>query len=89
VYLFINAALAASDPPVRAAPISVAGHDMYRIAARASFCSYASVQGATGDGAHEEVTAAATVPGTGTPPGRLCDQTAEALARYLTAAGLP
>lgn len=88
VFLFINAALAADAPPTRATAVPVAGHVLYRTASRSGFCSYVSVQGATGDGQHEEVTAAATVSGSGQPPPDLCDQTAQALARYLTTAGL-
>jgi hypothetical protein len=89
VFLFINAAIAATAPPVRGTPVSVGGHDFYEITSRPGFCSYASVQGTTGDGKNEEVTAAATASGSAKPPGQLCDQTAQALARYLTAGGLP
>jgi hypothetical protein len=88
VFLFINAALAATAPPTRATPVSVGGHDVYQTASHPEFCSYVSVQGVTGDGQHEEVTAAATVPGGRQPPANLCDQTAQALARYLATAGL-
>jgi hypothetical protein len=88
VYLFINAALAAETPPSPGVPVTVGGHELYRITARAGFCSYASVQGRTDAGQHEEVTAQATVPAGGNAPQQLCDQTAEALARYLTTAGL-
>jgi hypothetical protein len=88
VFLFINAALAATAPPPRGTPESVGGHDLFEIASRPGFCSYASVEGTTGDGQHEEVTAAATAAGTGKPPAGLCDQTAQALALYLTTAGL-
>jgi hypothetical protein len=89
VFLFINVAIAASAPPAGGTPISVNGHRLYRIAARPRFCSYASVQGATGvDGQREELTAASTVPVSGKPPEHLCDQTVRALARYLSAAGL-
>ena len=88
LFLFINAAVAATAPPTPGTPVSVDGHDLYEIASHSGFCSYASVQGTTGNGKHEEVTAAATAPGNDKPPANLCAQTAQALALYLTAAGL-
>lgn len=89
VFLFINAARVAGAALSRGTSVAVGGHDLSEIASRPGFCSYASVQGAVGDdGEREEVTAAATVPGSGMPPEHLCDQTAQALARYLSTAGL-
>lgn len=88
VFLFINAALATTAPPAHSTPVSEAGHDLYEVESGSKFCSYASVQGTAGDGKHEEVTAAATVAGDAKTPANLCDQTARALALYLTTAGL-
>ena len=88
LFVFINAALATAAPPENGTPTAVGGHELFQTTARPGFCSYVSVQGTTGEGQHEEVTAAATTTGTAKPPAQLCDQTAQALARYLTAAGL-
>jgi hypothetical protein len=87
-FLFLNAALADEARAAPGTPITVGGHDLFRSAARAGFCSYASVQGSAADGFEEWVTATATARGSGAPPGDLCDDTAHALALYLTAAGL-
>lgn len=88
VFLFITASIATTVPPPRATRVTVGGHDLYEIASRPRFCSYVSVQGTAGDAHHEEITADATAQGRGKPPAQLCDQTARALALYLTSVGL-
>jgi hypothetical protein len=88
LFLFINVALAAAAPPDRGTPLDYGGHHLFKTASRPGFCSYVSVQGTTGDGHREEVSAAATTNGDGKPPATLCAQTAQALSLYLTAAGL-
>lgn len=87
VYLFINVAVA-SGRSAQGTPHTVGGHPLSEVAARPGFCSYVSQQGATPDGAHEEIAAAATTADSGKVPHALCGQTAQALAAYLTAAGL-
>jgi hypothetical protein len=88
VFLFLNAALASAAPPAHGTPITVGGHDLFETTSGPRFCSYVSVQGTTSDGRREEVSAAATTTGSDKPPAQLCEQTAQALARYLTTAGL-
>jgi len=88
-FLFINFAIVDTTRAVPGQSVRVAGHDLLQHAAQPRYCSYASAQGSTGDDVQEQVTASATAPGDGAPPPDLCQDTAAALARYLTAAGLP
>lgn len=87
-FLFINATLADEARAAPGTPITVGGQQLFRSAARAGFCSYASVQEPAAAGFVEWVTATATARGSGAPPHDLCDDTAQALALYLTTAGL-
>jgi hypothetical protein len=87
VFLFFNFAIAAAAHPAGARPSLVAGHQLYATASQPALCSTESTQGRTAAGKYEQVVASATVSGSA-PPSRLCRQTAQALARYLTAAGL-
>jgi hypothetical protein len=88
LFLFIDFVIADVAQPPGSTPTTVGGHRLSATSSQADFCSYASTQGTTTDGRYEQVTATATVAGSGAAPAQLCEQTAEALARYLTAAGL-
>jgi hypothetical protein len=87
-FLFLNIALVDTARAVPGETIRVDGHELQQTSVQPSFCSYASPQGSTGADLQEQVTATATAPGPGTPSADLCADTAAALARYLTAAGL-
>jgi hypothetical protein len=88
VFLFVNVSLVDTTRAVPGQSIRVGGHDLLQHAVQPRYCSFASAQGSTGDGVQEQVTATVTVPGPGAPPADLCQDTAAALARYLTVAGL-
>jgi hypothetical protein len=87
-FLFINFALVDTTRAVPGDSIRLGGHDLLQHAVQQRYCSYASAQGSTGDGLQEQVTATATATGDGAPPQDLCPDTAQALALYLSAAGL-
>jgi hypothetical protein len=87
-FLFINIALVDTTRAVPGDSIQLGGHDLLQHAVQPRYCSYASAQGSSGDGVQEQVTATATATGDGAPPANLCPDTAQALARYLSAAGL-
>jgi hypothetical protein len=88
LFLFVDFVITDVARPRGSTPTTVDGHDLYSRASRADFCSYVSTQGRTWDGRYEQVAATATVVGSRTAPAELCEQTSQALARYLTAAGL-
>jgi hypothetical protein len=88
-FLFVNFELAKGTRPPGATAVTVRGHRIYEIAAQPDYCAYTSVQGATAEGGrHERIAVSSTVVGSQAPPAQLCGQTAQALADYLTAAGL-
>lgn len=87
LFLFINVAVATAQAAL-GTPKTVDGHQIFEVESRPGLCSYESEQGETADGRHERITAAATTSADAKPPPELCAQTAEALAMYLTAAGL-
>jgi type 1 fimbria pilin len=87
LFLFFNFVVAAAPHPATATPDVVDGHQLYAVSTQPTFCSYESTQGRTADGRYEQVAASATG-ASGHVPADLCDQTAQALARYLGAAGL-
>jgi hypothetical protein len=89
VFLFFNFAVADTAQPSASAPVTVGGHQVFQTSARPDFCSFVSVQSTTADGRYEEVTATSTLRGGASVPQQLCEQTGQALAQYLTAAGLP
>jgi hypothetical protein len=86
-FLFFNFVIADAARPNGAHALTVDGHRLYETSAQPPLCSYVSTQGRTSSGRYEQVAASATTSGTH-PPAGLCDQTAQALARYLTAAEL-
>jgi hypothetical protein len=86
-FLFFNYVIAAAARPNGATLVTVDGHQLYETSAQPSLCSYVSTQGSTRDGRYEQVAASATTTAS-SPPAQLCQQTAQALARYLTAAQL-
>jgi hypothetical protein len=88
VLLFVNFAIADQAKPATATATTVLGHRLYSVESRPDFCSFVSTQGQTGDGRYEQVAAAATATDPDKPPGQLCAETGEVLARYLTTAGL-
>jgi hypothetical protein len=87
-FLFVNAEIATTARPPGATPVSVGGHRFFEITSQPNYCAYASAQAATDDGRYERLAVSSTVVDAQSPPARLCAQTAQALARYLTAAGL-
>jgi hypothetical protein len=88
LFLFLDIQIAGSARPRGSNPTTVEGHRLYETSAQGGYCTYVSNQGSTADGRHEQLSATSTVVGTATPPADMCGQTAQALARYLTAAGL-
>lgn len=86
-FLFFNYVIANAARPNGAKLVTVEGHQLYETSAQPNFCSYVSTQGSTRDGRYEQVAASATTT-LAKPPAQLCAQTAQALARYLTAAQL-
>ncbi|HKC26875.1 MAG TPA: hypothetical protein VKB75_02580, partial [Jatrophihabitans sp.] len=89
LFLFFNFAVADTAQPNASAPVTFGGHHLFQTTARPDFCSYVSVQSTTADGRYEQVAATSTLRGGATVPQELCQQTGQALAQYLTAAGLP
>ena len=88
VFLFFNYVIASSARPNGAHLMTVEGHQLYETSAQSNFCSYVSTQGTTRDGRYEQIAASATATSS-KPAAQLCEQTAQALARYVSAAGLP
>jgi hypothetical protein len=86
-FLFFNYVIVNAARPNGAQPKTVEGHQFYETSAQPTFCSYVSTQGTTRDGRYEQLAATATTTSS-KPPAQLCEQTAQALARYLSAAGL-
>lgn len=87
-FLFVNFELATTARPPGATAATVGGHRIYEIASQPGYCAYAAAEGATGHGWHERVAVSSTAVGSVPPPAQMCSQTAQALADYLTAAGL-
>lgn len=87
-FLFLTFAIADTARPAGSTATTVEGHRLYRTAARGNYCSFVSSQGRTAAGRYEQVSATSAVAGSATAPATMCGQTAQALARYLTAAGL-
>jgi hypothetical protein len=87
-FLFLNFEIADTARPTGSTATTVEGHRLYRTAARGSYCTYVSSQGRTAGGRYEQVSATSAVAGSAAAPAAMCGQTAQALARYLTAAGL-
>jgi hypothetical protein len=87
LFLFVNFVRADAVRPAHATPTTVAGHQLYATSTESGFCGYLSTQGATPDGKYEQLSMAATSSGSSVPPD-LCDETAQALGAYLSAAGL-
>ncbi|HJQ44617.1 MAG TPA: hypothetical protein VJ831_16120, partial [Jatrophihabitantaceae bacterium] len=86
-FLFFNYVIAVAARPNGARPTTVDGHLLYETSAQPNFCSYVSTQSSLRDGRYEQVAATATTTAA-SPPADLCQQTAQALARFLTAAQL-
>jgi hypothetical protein len=87
LFLFFNFVLAADAQPPGSTQTTEFGHLLFQSSAQPNLCSYVSTQRRTPDGRYEQMTATATVRSS-TQVTDLCTQTAQALALYLSAAGL-
>lgn len=87
VFLFFNFVLANTAQPTGSTQTTEFGHLLFQSTAEPGLCSYVSTQRRTPDGRYEQMAASATVQGAQQVTD-LCTQTAQALALYLSAAGL-
>lgn len=87
VFLFFNYTVSDTAKPANSTQTTELGHLVFQTSAQPSFCSYVSTQHRMPDGRYEQMSASATVSGSAQVPD-LCTQTAQALALYLSAAGL-
>ena len=87
LFLFFNFAISDTAQPPKSTQTTELGHLLFQTSAQSNLCSYVSTQHRLSDGRFEQMSASATVPGSTQVPD-LCTQTAQALALYLSAAGL-
>jgi hypothetical protein len=87
LFLFLNFVLSSDAQPSGSTQTTEFGHLLFQSSAQPNLCSYVSTQRRTPDGRYEQMTATATVRNSSQVPD-LCTQTAQALALYLSAAGL-
>lgn len=88
LFLFVNLVVADAAQPGGSTLTTVGGHSLYATSTSSDFCSYASTQGTTSDGHHEQLVFAATSTDPAKTPAGLCNQTSQAAAKYLDTVGL-